>query len=68
MRLDFGSIRVPRVADGVAPSARPTVFNQPFDAGKMSDEVCGATPQTARQRRAIPISTASFRIKPDVKS
>ena len=31
-----GRTPFPRVADGVAPSASPTVCNQPLDAGKLS--------------------------------
>jgi hypothetical protein len=34
----------------------------PFGERNWSDEVCGETPQTTRQRRVLPFSTASFRL------
>jgi hypothetical protein len=54
-RRELGSVRVPRAADGVAPSASCFALDSLFGEGILREEVCGATPQTARQRHALPI-------------
>ena len=55
MSSALGSARVPRAADGVAPSASFINVAPPFGASKWGDEVCSATPQTTRRRRVLPV-------------
>jgi len=55
MRIKFetGSAGVPPAEFGVAPNSLSHVLGQ-------SDEVSGATPDTARETRALPISNSTI--------
>src|SRR5215472_13118661 len=52
--IGYGSARVPRATDGVAPSVSFHPIFAPSGERSLWDEVCGATPQTARRRRTLP--------------
>ena len=42
---------------------RPTIFLARGSSGRVGDESSGATPELARRRRALPISTSHFGLK-----